>query len=175
MLFRVVSQLLAELDGLHKSTNVFVIGATNRPDLIDPALLRPGRLMNSKCFLCFIPRWMHWLFSYFCIFDGLHSCLIAKKNLATMLLCERRYLWVISKTQTVYYFIWFLYCFLFMIQLFIIFLFFCYCTLLNKTLQWMTIQNYRIKHTQIKIIAVSVMRAAPFHLAFGHMLQYNFD
>ena len=40
---RVVSQLLAELDGLHKAKDVFIIGATNRPDLIDPALLRPGR------------------------------------------------------------------------------------------------------------------------------------
>uniref|UniRef100_A0AAY4A8L2 Peroxisomal ATPase PEX6 n=1 Tax=Denticeps clupeoides TaxID=299321 RepID=A0AAY4A8L2_9TELE len=40
---RVVSQLLAELDGLHSTGDVFVIGATNRPDLLDQSLLRPGR------------------------------------------------------------------------------------------------------------------------------------
>ncbi|HDI12596.1 MAG TPA: AAA family ATPase, partial [Hadesarchaea archaeon] len=40
---RIISQLLTELDGLEKLENVAVIGATNRPDLIDPALLRPGR------------------------------------------------------------------------------------------------------------------------------------
>ena len=40
---RIVSQLLAELDGLQTSNDLFVIGATNRPDLIDNCLLRPGR------------------------------------------------------------------------------------------------------------------------------------
>jgi transitional endoplasmic reticulum ATPase len=40
---RVISQFLTELDGLEILTNVVVIGATNRPDIIDPALLRPGR------------------------------------------------------------------------------------------------------------------------------------
>ena len=41
---RVVSQLLTELDGLEELEDVVVIATTNRPDLIDSALLRPGRL-----------------------------------------------------------------------------------------------------------------------------------
>jgi transitional endoplasmic reticulum ATPase len=41
---RVVSQLLAELDGTEVASRVVVLGATNRRDLLDPALLRPGRL-----------------------------------------------------------------------------------------------------------------------------------
>jgi transitional endoplasmic reticulum ATPase len=41
---RVVAALLTELDGVEDLRNVVVVGATNRPDLIDPALLRPGRL-----------------------------------------------------------------------------------------------------------------------------------
>jgi len=40
---RVLNQILAEMDGLEELQNVIVIGATNRPDMIDPALLRPGR------------------------------------------------------------------------------------------------------------------------------------
>ncbi|RLG94019.1 AAA family ATPase [Candidatus Bathyarchaeota archaeon] len=40
---RVISQLLTELDGLEELRAVVVIAATNRPDIIDPALLRPGR------------------------------------------------------------------------------------------------------------------------------------
>ena len=40
---RVISQLLTEMDGLIGLENVVIIGATNRPDIIDPALLRPGR------------------------------------------------------------------------------------------------------------------------------------
>ncbi len=40
---RVISQILTELDGLEVLTNVVVIAATNRPDIIDTALLRPGR------------------------------------------------------------------------------------------------------------------------------------
>ncbi|WJK41034.1 AAA family ATPase [Solwaraspora sp. WMMA2056] len=41
---RVVAALLTELDGVEALRNVVVVGATNRPDLVDPALLRPGRL-----------------------------------------------------------------------------------------------------------------------------------
>jgi len=40
---RVISQLLTEMDGIESLVNVVVIGATNRPDIIDPAILRPGR------------------------------------------------------------------------------------------------------------------------------------
>ncbi|MDG4663403.1 AAA family ATPase [Mycobacterium sp. 236(2023)] len=41
---RVVAAMLTELDGIEPLRDVVVLGATNRPDLIDPALLRPGRL-----------------------------------------------------------------------------------------------------------------------------------
>jgi len=41
---RVINQLLTEMDGMGSKKNVFIIGATNRPDIIDGAILRPGRL-----------------------------------------------------------------------------------------------------------------------------------
>jgi transitional endoplasmic reticulum ATPase len=40
---RVLNQLLAEMDGLEDLNDILIIGATNRPDMLDPALLRPGR------------------------------------------------------------------------------------------------------------------------------------
>lgn len=39
-----LNQILTEMDGMNSKKNVFIIGATNRPDQIDSALLRPGRL-----------------------------------------------------------------------------------------------------------------------------------
>ena len=48
---RVVNQLLTELDGLDSRRDVYVVAATNRPDMIDPAMLRPGRLDK----LLFVP------------------------------------------------------------------------------------------------------------------------
>jgi transitional endoplasmic reticulum ATPase len=41
---RVINQILTEIDGVGARKNVFVIGATNRPDVLDPAIIRPGRL-----------------------------------------------------------------------------------------------------------------------------------
>ncbi|CEO99216.1 hypothetical protein PBRA_001122, partial [Plasmodiophora brassicae] len=50
---RVVNQMLCHLDGVEHRDGVYVLGATSRPDLVDPALLRPGRL--DKCLYCGIP------------------------------------------------------------------------------------------------------------------------
>lgn len=51
---RVVNQLLTQLDGVEALTGVCVLAATSRPDLLDPALLRPGRL--DKQLLCPMPN-----------------------------------------------------------------------------------------------------------------------
>ncbi|ERS95765.1 hypothetical protein HMPREF1624_07840 [Sporothrix schenckii ATCC 58251] len=50
---RVVNQLLTQMDGAEGLSGVYVLAATSRPDLIDPALLRPGRL--DKSLLCGFP------------------------------------------------------------------------------------------------------------------------
>ena len=50
---RVVNQLLTQMDGAEGLSGVYVLAATSRPDLIDPALLRPGRL--DKSLLCSMP------------------------------------------------------------------------------------------------------------------------
>ncbi|TPX38068.1 hypothetical protein SmJEL517_g00083 [Synchytrium microbalum] len=50
---RLVNTLLTELDGLHSRRQVYVLAATNRPDMIDPAMLRPGRL--DKCLYVDLP------------------------------------------------------------------------------------------------------------------------
>ncbi|KAK1280221.1 Peroxisome biogenesis protein 1 [Acorus gramineus] len=52
---RVVNQLLTELDGVEALTGVFVFAATSRPDLLDAALLRPGRL--DRLLFCDFPSW----------------------------------------------------------------------------------------------------------------------
>ncbi|KAF5621975.1 peroxisome biosynthesis PAS1 [Fusarium sp. NRRL 52700] len=51
---RVVNQLLTQMDGVEGLSGVYVLAATSRPDLIDPALLRPGRL--DKALLCDLPH-----------------------------------------------------------------------------------------------------------------------
>ena len=52
---RVVNQLLTQMDGAEGLSGVYVLAATSRPDLIDPALLRPGRL--DKSLLCGLPAY----------------------------------------------------------------------------------------------------------------------
>lgn len=51
---RVVNQLLTQLDGIEDREGVAVVAATSRPDLLDPALLRPGRL--DKSLYCPLPN-----------------------------------------------------------------------------------------------------------------------
>lgn len=46
-----LNQILTEMDGFTGNTEVIVIGATNRPEILDPALLRPGRFDRQVCLL----------------------------------------------------------------------------------------------------------------------------
>jgi AAA family ATPase len=73
---RVVSQLLMELDGLESLVDVTVVAATNRPDIIDPAIVRPGRL-DRMLFVPFItsPRQLcdRFASSHICILSQFNS------------------------------------------------------------------------------------------------------
>jgi len=70
---RVVNQLLTQLDGVESLRGVSVVAATSRPDLIDPALLRPGRL--DRIVKCPLPDRV-WLLLDCCygVLKSAHSC-----------------------------------------------------------------------------------------------------
>lgn len=61
-----MNQLLTELDGVESISGVWVLAATSRPDLIDPALLRPGRLGTTVH--CPLPNQVHYQISVFQLF-----------------------------------------------------------------------------------------------------------
>ena len=68
-----MNQLLTELDGLESRKDVLVIAATNRPDIIDPAMLRPGRLdkVNYLRFFLLIGEYLEVCISdYFLNFEN---------------------------------------------------------------------------------------------------------
>ncbi|KAN0024051.1 hypothetical protein ACTFIV_008444 [Dictyostelium citrinum] len=75
---RVVNQFLTQLDGVEGLTGVYVLAATSRPDLIDPALLRPGRL--DKSLYCNIPEFKERL--------DILTCLKSKMNLSPSISLE---------------------------------------------------------------------------------------
>ena len=58
----VVNQLLAKIDGVEQLNNILVIGMTNRRDMIDEALLRPGRMEVWKFNLSSLELLLHLLF-----------------------------------------------------------------------------------------------------------------
>ena len=67
---RVVNQLLTQLDGVEGLEGVYILGATSRPDLIDPALLRPGRL--DKSLYCGMPDEVNFFLACISIFLLIH-------------------------------------------------------------------------------------------------------
>jgi len=66
---RIVNMLLTEMDGLNDRKDVWIIGATNRPDIIDRAIIRPGRLDNA--IYVPLPKPEVWWFSSFFTFRSL--------------------------------------------------------------------------------------------------------
>ncbi|KAL8851821.1 MAG: hypothetical protein Q9221_003247 [Calogaya cf. arnoldii] len=78
---RVVNQLLTQMDGAEGLNGVYVLAATSRPDLIDPALLRPGRL--DKSILCDLPNFEDRL-------DILKAIISKNLKVAPEMMTERR-------------------------------------------------------------------------------------
>jgi ATPases of the AAA+ class len=75
---RVVNQLLTQLDGVESLRGVSVIAATSRPDLIDPALLRPGRL--DRIVKCPLPDRVWMLLNCSCGILSCCSCTMVHSN-----------------------------------------------------------------------------------------------
>lgn len=83
---RVINQVLTEMDGMSTKKNVFIIGATNRPDIIDPAILRPGRLDQ----LIYIPLPDEPVSTGACKYvQGMHIHIICLMNLHVIMLTCR--------------------------------------------------------------------------------------
>ena len=87
---RVVNQLLTQMDGAEGLSGVYVLAATSRPDLIDPALLRPGRL--DKSLLCDMPSYEDRLDILKAVSNKLHldSSLLVQENSESLSEVARR-------------------------------------------------------------------------------------
>ncbi|CAM8892499.1 unnamed protein product [Rhodiola kirilowii] len=83
---RVMGQLLVELDGLHERVDVTVIAATNRPDNIDSALLRPGRFDR----LLYVVHLMSLIEKPYFVFTWRKSPLTSEVNIKELAISDRR-------------------------------------------------------------------------------------
>ena len=68
---RVVNQLLTQLDGVEQRDGVYLLAATSRPDLVDQALLRPGRV--DRCLYVGLPEKVH---TFVCLFGREMACFL---------------------------------------------------------------------------------------------------
>ena len=82
-----INQLLTEMDGFEGNTGVIVLAATNRPDVLDAALLRPGRFDRQVCTSCL--RVTHMLKSYAHVELLKCSCLMLLAHLVCIFVSSR--------------------------------------------------------------------------------------